>query len=62
MADPNKNSAAVVEAREKVKAHPMCFKLQDVGGAYVVIYPDSDFRYGGARAVHRRLGGKLAAL
>ena len=61
MSDPNKEFAAVVAAKARVKNHPMCAKFEDVGGAYMVAYPAGDFLVDGVR-VHYVSMGKRKAL
>ena len=57
MSDPNKEFAAVVAAKARVKNHPMCAKFEDVGGAYTA----GDFLVDGVR-VHYVSMGKRKAL
>lgn len=51
---------AVECAKRKVKAHPMCLRLEDDGAAFLVVYPCGDFAVQGCRSNYR--DGKEAAL
>ena len=65
MPSPRENTAAVEGLRAQVLAHPMCARLREVGGAFVVTYPAgahpavdgarSSYSDGKARALERLL-------
>lgn len=41
--------AQVTEAHAAVLAHPMCLRLEDAGGHYLVVFPVGDFPVHGVR-------------
>lgn len=51
---------AVERAKQEVRDHPMCLRLEDDGAAFFVIYPCGDFAVQGCRSTYR--DGKENAL
>lgn len=61
MPNPQQNADTVEGLRARVLAHPMCARLRDVGGAFVVYYPPGAHpMVDGARASYS--DGKARAL
>ena len=61
MSNVQENIAKVKLLIDEVKDHCMCAKFQDVGGAFIVIYPYGDFPVDGVR-VGYLTNGKAWAL
>lgn len=51
----------VEKALGEVKSHPMCFKIEDDGKTYLVVFPEGDFAVDGIR-INYSVMGKYRAL